>query len=125
VAELLEQRLMKAGRGDIEAAAAVYDDVAEVVYGLTLHMVGDPERAEGLARDALLAVLSAAHHFDPARGSARSWIVAITHQLAVRSQRPAPTTRRRAREAPMPAAGLTTLSGPDALAVELAYFGLS
>ena len=34
----------------------MYDDVAEVVYGLVLHMTGDPERAQALARDALLAV---------------------------------------------------------------------
>lgn len=123
VVEILEQRLIEAGRGDREAAAAVYDDVAEVVYGLVLHMTGDPERAQSLARDALLAVLRTASLFDPTQGSARSWIVGVAHQHAARSRRS--TRRPRAQElgTPTPAPGLAALSGPDARAVELSWFG--
>ncbi len=121
--EILEQKLIKAGRGDHEAAAAVYDDVAEVVYGLTLHMTGDPERAESLARDALLAVIRTAALFDPAQGSARSWIVSVAHQHASRSRRASRTPRRRASGTTALPAGLGALSGPDARAVELAWFG--
>ncbi|GAA2112499.1 sigma factor [Nocardioides furvisabuli] len=118
--EILEQRLMEAGRGDHEAAAAVYDDVAEVVYGLVLHMTGDPERAEALACDALLAVLRTASLFDPAQGSARSWIVGVAHQHAVRSRR---STRPQESGTPMLVPGLAALSGPDARAVGLSWFG--
>lgn len=122
VVEILEQRLMEAGRGDHGAAAAVYDDVADVVYGLALRMTGDPERAEALARDALLAVIRTAALFDPAQGSARSWIVGVAHQHAVRSRRSERTPRQAAgTRAPVP--GLAALSAPDARAVELAWFG--
>lgn len=122
VVEILEQRLIEAGRGDREAAAAVYDDVAEVVYGLVLHMTGDPERAQSLARDALLAVLRTASLFDPTQGSARSWIVGVAHQHAARSRR---STRTPPQDVgtPTPAPGLAALSGPDARAVELSWFG--
>lgn len=123
VVEILEQRLMEAGRGDHEAAAAVYDDVAEVVYGLVLHMTGDPERAEALARDALLTVLRTASLFDPAQGSARSWIVGVAHQHAARSRRSTRTPRQQDPGAPVPAVGLATLSGADAQAVGLSWFG--
>lgn len=123
VAEILEQRLVEAGRGDQEAAAAVYDDVAGVVYGLVLHMTGDPERAELLARDALLAALRTASLFDPAQGSARSWIVGVAHQHAARSRRSTRTPRQPDPGTPVPVPGLAALSGPDARAVELSWFG--
>lgn len=120
--ETLEQRLVDAGRGDREAAAAVYDDVAEVVYGLTLRMTGDPERAEDLAREALLAVIRTAALFDPAQGSARSWIVGVAHQHAARSRRSTQRSQRQVPGSPASVAGLDTLSGPDARAVGLAWF---
>ena len=119
--EILEQRLMEAGRGDHAAAAAVYDDVAEVVYGLTLRMTGDAERAEALALDALLAVIRTAALFDPAQGSARSWIVGVAHRHAARSRR-SERTPRQAAGALAPVSGLAALSGPDARAVELSWF---
>lgn len=120
VVEILEQRLVEAGRGDHEAAAAVYDDVADVVYGLVLHMTGEPERAEALARDALLAVLRTASLFDPAQESARSWIVGVAHQHAARSRR---STRPQELGTPMPVPGLAALSPSDARAVGLSWFG--
>ena len=120
---VLEQRLMEAGRGDHAAAAAVYDDVAEVVYGLTLRMTGDPERAEALALDAVLAVIRTAALFDPAQGSARSWIVGVAHRHAARSRRSTREPRRPDPGTPAPVSGLAALSGPDARAVELSWFG--
>jgi RNA polymerase sigma-70 factor (ECF subfamily) len=122
VVEILEQRLMEAGRGDHAAAAAVYDDVAEVVYGLTLRMTGDPERAQALALEAVLAVIRTAALFDPAQGSARSWIVGVAHRHAARSRR-SERTPRQAAGTPEPVAGLAALSGADARAVELSWFG--
>lgn len=123
MAKILEQRLAEAGRGDREAAAAVYEDVAEVVYGLMLRMTGDPGRAEELAREALLAVIRTAALFDPTQGSARSWIVGAAHQHAARSRRSTQPPGRHPVGTPPPAAGLVTLTEPDARAVELAYFG--
>ncbi len=119
---VLEQRLMEAGRGDHAAAAAVYDDVAEVVYGLTLRMTGDPERAQALALEAVLAVIRTAALFDPTQGSARSWIVGVAHRHAARSRRSERTPRQSA-GTPEPVAGLAALSGADARAVELSWFG--
>ena len=118
---VLEQRLMEAGRGDHAAAAAVYDDVAEVVYGLTLRMTGDPERAQALALEAVLAVIRTAALFDPTQGSARSWIVGVAHRHAARSRRSERTPRQAGK--PEPVAGLAALSGADARAVELSWFG--
>ncbi|WP_224277002.1 sigma factor [Nocardioides lacusdianchii] len=118
---VLEQRLMEAGRGDHAAAAAVYDDVAEVVYGLTLRMTGDPERAQALALEAVLAVIRTAALFDPTQGSARSWIVGVAHRHAARSRRSERTPRQAG--TPEPVAGLSALSGADARAVELSWFG--
>ena len=119
---MLEQRLMEAGRGDHEAAAEVYDDVAEVVYGLTLRMTGDPERAQALTLDAVLAVIRTAALFDPAQGSARAWIVGVAHRHAARSRRSELTLEQPA-GAPAPVTGLAALSGADARAVELSWFG--
>jgi RNA polymerase sigma-70 factor, ECF subfamily len=70
-------------RGDEPAFAALYDAVAPRVYGLVLRVLRDPAQAEEVAQEALVEVWRTAARFDPARGSAASWILTITHRRAV------------------------------------------
>jgi RNA polymerase sigma-70 factor, ECF subfamily len=70
-------------RGDEEALGQLYDALAPAVYGLARRVVRDPARAEEITQDVFLAVWRFATRFDPNRGSARTWILTLTHRRAV------------------------------------------
>jgi len=119
-----DQVLVRVGRGDAAAIAALYDDVAGVVYGLVLSVVGDPAQAEPVAREVFLEVWHTAAHFDPARASATGWIMGIAHRHAVEHLRStgAPPTCERG-HTPATRHALGSLSTPEQQALGLAYFG--
>jgi RNA polymerase sigma-70 factor (ECF subfamily) len=86
-------------RGDEAAFASLYDRVAPRVYGLVLRVVRDPSIAEEVAQEALLEAWRTAARFDPARGSAVSWLLTIAHRRAVdrvRSEQAGAARMRRA-----------------------------
>jgi RNA polymerase sigma-70 factor (ECF subfamily) len=69
--------------GDRDAFSRLYDVVSPSVYGVARRVVRDPERAEDVAQDVFLEVWRKAPSYDDARGSARTWILTITHRRAV------------------------------------------
>jgi RNA polymerase sigma-70 factor (ECF subfamily) len=80
---LLDQLLRRAARGDEQAFASLYDEVAPKVYGLARRIVRDPAQAEEVTQEALIEVWRTAARFDPARGSAVAWVLTIAHRRAV------------------------------------------
>lgn len=79
----LESLLIRVGNGSRSDFAALYDEVAAMVYGIALRVVRDPARAEDVAQDALIDVWRRAPSFDSDRGSAKGWIATIAHRRAV------------------------------------------
>ena len=77
------QLLVRVGRGDEQAFAAVYDQLGASVYGLARRVVRDPARAEEIAQEVFIQVWQSAARFDPARGSARGWVMTLAHRRAV------------------------------------------
>ncbi|HWH32660.1 MAG TPA: ECF RNA polymerase sigma factor SigK [Egibacteraceae bacterium] len=75
--------LRRAGRGDRDAYAKLYDAVAGQVYGLVRRVLRDPAQSEEVAQEVLLEVWRLAPRFDPERGSARAWIMTLAHRRAV------------------------------------------
>ena len=75
--------LRKTARGDERAFAALYDALSPRVYGLAKRVLRDAAQAEEVAQEALVEVWRTAARFDPARGSATSWVLTITHRRAV------------------------------------------
>jgi RNA polymerase sigma-70 factor, ECF subfamily len=75
--------LLATARGDEAALGALYDAVAPAVYGIARRVVRDPARAEEITQDVFLSVWRFATRFDPAKGSARTWILTLTHRRAV------------------------------------------
>ena len=57
------------------------------VYGVALAVVGDPTLAEDVAQQAFIRAWKAAPAFDPRRGSVRTWLTTITHNLAIDATR--------------------------------------
>ena len=78
-----DELLRRVARGDESAFPALYDAVAPRVYGLARRVVRDPAQAEEVAQEALVEVWRTAARFDPAKGSATSWILTITHRRSV------------------------------------------
>jgi len=79
----LDELLTLAGRGDQAAFEAVYDRVAAPVFGMIRRVLRDPAQSEEVAQETLLEVWRSAARFDPARGSAVTWVMTIAHRRAV------------------------------------------
>src|SRR5712691_5028068 len=79
----LDRLLSLVARGDEEAFASVYDQLAGPVYGLIRRVLRNPAQSEEVAQEVLLEVWRTASRFDPARGSAATWVMTIAHRRAI------------------------------------------
>lgn len=117
----LAELIARAGSGDLDACAQVYDATADRVYGLALNILGD----EDLAADVTVATYAEVWHgspaFRPGPGRAASWIIATAHRLAVAQVRTGGSSVPVA--APAPGALLAHLPDEVQETVHLAYFG--
>jgi RNA polymerase sigma-70 factor (ECF subfamily) len=91
----LDTLLVLTGRGDQAAFEAVYDRVAAPVFGLIRRVLRDSAQAEEVAQEALFEVWRTAGRFDPARGTAVTWVMTIAHRRAVDRVRSAAATAER------------------------------
>ena len=79
----LDELVLRSGQGDERAFAALYDALSPAVFGLTRRVVRDPAQAEEVTQEVFIDVWKSALRFDPARGTARSWVLTIAHRRAV------------------------------------------
>ncbi|MFE0105049.1 ECF RNA polymerase sigma factor SigK [Streptomyces sp. NPDC059009] len=102
-----DELLPLVARGDQKAFEELYGLVAGPVYGLVRRVLRDSAQSEEVVQEVLLELWRSAARFDPARGSAQSWILTLAHRRAVdrvRSVRAAGEREQRvARRADMPA----------------------
>ncbi|WP_313410094.1 ECF RNA polymerase sigma factor SigK [Aeromicrobium sp.] len=81
--EGLADTLRRCGRGDEAAFAALYDQTSARIHGLVRRIVRDRAQSEEVTQEVFLEVWRQAARFDPARGSALSWLMTIAHRRAV------------------------------------------
>jgi len=102
--QYLNDLLTRVARGDQAAFEAVYDTMAGPVYGLINRVVRDPAQSEEVSQEVLLEVWRTAARFDPAKGSAATWVMTIAHRRAVDRVRSATAAAaREVRSAEVPA----------------------
>jgi RNA polymerase sigma factor (sigma-70 family) len=78
--------------GDEEVAVAFVRRFQRRVYGVAIAVLGDPQLAEDVAQQTFERAWRHAQVYDSRRGSVRTWLSTIAHNLAidvVRARRPA------------------------------------
>jgi len=90
-----EELLAQVGTGDRAAFGALYDATAARVFGLVRRLVVDPAQAEEVTQDVYLEIWQTAPRFDPARGSALTWMFTLAHRRAVDRIRASQASRER------------------------------
>jgi RNA polymerase sigma-70 factor, ECF subfamily len=69
--------------GDQRAFEMLYDRVAGSVLGVVGRVVRDPAQTEEVAQEVLVEVWRTAARFDPAQGTATTWVLTMAHRRAV------------------------------------------
>ena len=78
-----EALLAGLGAGDAALAVAFVRRFQRIVFGVAVAVTGDPSTAEDVAQHAFEQAWRHASVYDTRRGSVRSWLTTITHNLAV------------------------------------------
>jgi RNA polymerase sigma-70 factor (ECF subfamily) len=76
--------LARTGKGSRAALADLYQCTAPQVFGLISLMLGDASAAKETTAAVYQQVWHTAARYDPARGSATAWVLAVAHGQAVR-----------------------------------------
>ncbi|MDF4252011.1 MULTISPECIES: sigma-70 family RNA polymerase sigma factor [unclassified Streptomyces] len=75
--------LVRVARGDQDAFAAMYERVVGPVFGLVRSVLRDPSQSEEVTQEVLVEVWRVAARFDPAKGTAMTWVMTLAHRRAV------------------------------------------
>lgn len=144
-----EALIARLAQGDLAALDHLYGRYARPVFSLALRVLGDSADAEEATQDVFERLWRYAPSFDPDRGRFGSWLLGMTHHVAVdrlrkRQRRPhtmsgeaAETATRmlsdtaadvsattlRSLEAEQVRRALRSLPAEQQQAIELAYFG--
>lgn len=78
-----EALLARVAEADAHAFEALYDRYSGRAYSIAMGMLRDRVRAQEVAQDVFFAIWRGARDFDPARGSARTWILSVAHHKSV------------------------------------------
>ena len=69
--------------GDSRALEVLYDRYSRVVYSFAVRIVSDPQLAEEVLQEVFFRVWQQGSAFRSSRGSLITWLLSITHNLAI------------------------------------------
>jgi len=75
--------LCQIARNDERSLTELYDHTRHIVYGLVLRMLREQSAAEDITQEIYIQIWRKAAAFDPARGSALGWIIAVSRRRAL------------------------------------------
>lgn len=73
----------RTANGDARALEVLYDRYSRVVFSFALRTVGDRELAEELLQEVFFRAWKQGRAFDAVRGTFVTWLLTITHNLAI------------------------------------------
>ncbi len=77
-----ETLLLRMQASDMEALGLLFHRYARLTLGIARRVLRDKDEAEDLVQDVFLFLFFKSTMFDPARGSARSWLIQVTYRRA-------------------------------------------
>jgi RNA polymerase sigma-70 factor (ECF subfamily) len=92
-----DQVVAAIARGEHLALRLLYDRFGGAVFALALRIIADREIAEEVSQEVFLRIWRHAGSYDPVRGRVATWILGLTHHLAIDQIR-----RRKVQAQPMP-----------------------
>ncbi len=90
-----EDLLVHVADGDERAFEVLYDRHGKVAWSLAYRLIGEHGAAEDLVQEVFLAVWNQAERYSVAKGSVRTWILAILHNRAIDRLRQSAAGKRR------------------------------
>lgn len=81
--EIDEELVSRLAQGDLTALEALYSRYARPVFSLALRILGDTADAEEVAQDVFERVWRHAPTFDAERGRFGTWLMSMTHHVAI------------------------------------------
>ena len=112
----LEQALEAVATGDRAAFGVVYQRTSVKLFGVVLRILSERQEAEEVLQEVYLAVWRRAGAFDPARGTAMTWLITLARNRALDRLR----VSRRRRSDPIELADDAPDPAPDAETLVLA-----
>ena len=91
----LNDLLGQVAEGDQAAFGQLYDQCAGRILGLVRRLLKDLAQSEEVTQEIFLEVWQNAKRYDPAKGSATTWILTMSHRRAVDRIRSSQSTRDR------------------------------
>jgi len=79
----LAELLQAIAAGDRAAAGELYRLVGGRLYGVAQRILRDPGLAEDAVQEAFIKLWRNAHRFDPAKGTASTWMAVIVRRVAL------------------------------------------
>lgn len=90
-----DELLVRVAKGDEAAFEQLYVLISAPVWGVVLRVVRDPAQSEEVAQEVLVELWRTATRYDPAMGSAMTWVLTFAHRRAVDRVRSAQARRVR------------------------------
>ena len=81
--DALDAALVACADGGTATFTEVYDALSPAAYGTALGVLRDPDHAAEVTQEVMIELWQTAARFDPARGSARTWVVTLARRRAV------------------------------------------
>ena len=72
-----EQLMLRIQSDDVRAFEELYDRYSALAFGFARRICDSPHSAEEAVQDGFLALWRSRSSFDPARGSARTWLITV------------------------------------------------
>src|SRR5918997_4686415 len=73
----------RAADGDARALEVLYDRYSRVVYSFALRIVGDQQTAEEVLQEVFFRAWQQGGSFRASRGSFVTWLLSVTHNMAI------------------------------------------
>jgi RNA polymerase sigma-70 factor (ECF subfamily) len=75
--------LARCAAGEVDALGLLYDRYGRVVFGVLHALLPSPEAAEEVVQDVFHAAWRRARDYDAAKGTVRTWLLAIARNAAI------------------------------------------